>query len=102
MTIRFVPSGLTRRTFAQFVIFFSLFVVVAQRAQAAEIPPAKAAGAGGGPASILFLADSGALQREQGKFLDEQYQKEMTDAGYRVTQVKLSQKLSADYLNHFG
>lgn len=46
------------------------------------------------PVSLLVLTDSSAI--------DAQYQQELTDAGYSVTVVSYSNRLTADYLKQFG
>ncbi|HOF88974.1 MAG TPA: hypothetical protein PLZ36_12870, partial [Armatimonadota bacterium] len=46
------------------------------------------------PISLLVLSDDG--------LLDNAYEKELTDAGYRVTAASYANRLSADYLRQFG
>jgi len=78
----------------RFMTAVCVLVLTMSVAGCAELPSAKTAGPGGGPVSLLVLSDSGEI--------DEQYSKELTDAGYRVVGTSYQNRLSPEYLKQFG
>jgi len=60
----------------------------------AELPDARTGGPQRGPVSILIVSDSGEV--------DAQYEKDLTDAGYRVVKTPYLNILSPEYLRQFG
>ena len=61
---------------------------------AAELPSPKNGGPGGKPMALLVFSDNAVM--------DAQYEKELTNAGYRVEKTSYSNKVSMAYLQQFG
>lgn len=60
----------------------------------ADLPSPKTGGPGGKPVTLLVLTNDGQF--------DAQYEKELTDAGYRITKTSYGNRLSPAYLAQFG
>ncbi len=80
----------------------ALLVCLSAAFTIASLPSPKTGGPSGGPISILFLANPTGMQKQGVDFMDAQYRKELLGAGYRVTQANLTQRITPEFLRHFG
>ena len=81
-------------------LMVSVMCLGAFSAFCAELPEPKTGGPGKAPMSLLILIGDRAMDGDAA--LDPQYEKQLTDAGYRVVKASLLSRLSPEYLRQFG
>ena len=90
------------RAVATFIFSAALTFMLGHCAIGAELPSPKNGGPEGGPTSLLFLASPTNMAGAGDGFVDSRYLRELTEADYQITRTNLTQRITPEYLRHFG